>query len=84
MQLLGGLSFVFDNFIFLLPTTTHALTKYDADCPSNRYGYRCKKVCDCIHGECDSVSGCICDAGMNGTHCDIGKDNVSMNQIVPI
>ena len=46
------------------------------------YGYRCKKVCDCDQGECDPEEGCMCDPGVTGAHCDIGKLATSSPQVL--
>ena len=46
---------------------------YPAECEPNRYGYRCQEVCDCsVNGECDPESGCVCNEGYSGAHCETG------------
>ena len=50
----------------------HSISLPRADCMPNRYGYRCKRVCDCENGDCDPVKGCVCDAGYTGNHCESG------------
>ncbi|GAA56510.1 multiple epidermal growth factor-like domains protein 6, partial [Clonorchis sinensis] len=41
-------------------------------CPPGRWGPKCTKICDCVHGvECNKQTGlCVCFAGYNGTRCD--------------
>ncbi|XP_053408702.1 uncharacterized protein LOC123559399 isoform X2 [Mercenaria mercenaria] len=44
-------------------------------CEFPNFGENCADVCGCTQGStCDSVHGCICKDGWNGTNCDIDVD----------
>ena len=55
---------------------------YPTECEPNRYGYRCQGVCDCVHGDCNAVSGCVCHEGYDGAHCETGAYSTFINQFI--
>ncbi|XP_053387695.1 uncharacterized protein LOC123541782 [Mercenaria mercenaria] len=39
-------------------------------CDKFHYGEECSQTCSCLHGVCDSVTGCTCKDGWTGINCD--------------
>ncbi|CAI9724672.1 mucinmucin-4-like [Octopus vulgaris] len=48
-------------------------------CDTYTYGYNCNMTCGCVKGSCDSVKGCICNAGYTGVKCDTRIDFCAAN-----
>ncbi|KAH9492107.1 hypothetical protein Btru_026966, partial [Bulinus truncatus] len=45
------------------------------ECETSFYGINCNKSCQCSgRGSCDSVRGCVCDKGWEGTDCNTDID----------
>ncbi|KAH9524422.1 hypothetical protein Btru_054506 [Bulinus truncatus] len=45
------------------------------ECETSFYGFNCNKSCQCSgRGSCDSVRGCVCDKGWEGTDCNTDID----------
>ncbi|XP_052777794.1 uncharacterized protein LOC128215112 [Mya arenaria] len=40
-------------------------------CDEYHYGANCGNQCQCFHGNCDPVKGCICENGWFGDDCDL-------------
>ncbi|XP_066278852.1 multiple epidermal growth factor-like domains protein 11 [Branchiostoma lanceolatum] len=41
------------------------------ECPPNRHGEHCEKICDCENGgRCDRWEGCVCVPGWTGAKCN--------------
>lgn len=50
-------------------------------CTGLTYGLECRSMCSCNgHGtHCDAVSGCVCEAGWRGQHCEEDVDECAEN-----
>ncbi|XP_052775111.1 uncharacterized protein LOC128213450 [Mya arenaria] len=45
-----------------------------AECDGNHFGESCSNICNCVHGVCNRISGCMCDSGWEGDSCGTDVD----------